>query len=100
MQPRTQTNLLILVLTVMGFVGGLVACGATKADAPEPTGSNNTPGTRIHVVQMPDGFRNVAVACDGTNEVFVTSRGAAADATPAASSVFVIPDSKRCGGNG
>lgn len=53
----------------------LTGCPATKGDAPEPTGDKVKPGRNTHVIQMPNGFRNIAVTCDGTTGVYVTSRG-------------------------
>ncbi len=78
----------------------LAGCNATKADAPEPTPSNIVNGTNTQVIRMPDGFRNIAVTCYGTNGVYVTSRGVyeagGQNATPLASSVFVLANDPHC----
>lgn len=78
----------------------LTGCGATKSDAPEPTPDNILNGTRTQVLRMPDGFRNVAVTCDGTTAIYVTSRGwsqeSTGDVVSLPSSVAVVPNAKRC----
>ena len=77
------------------IVVGLASCSATKAAAPEPTGANIRPGTHTRVIQMPNGFRNIAATCDGTTGVYVTSRGVA-EADPQPSSVAVLPNDPAC----
>lgn len=87
------------------IVGGLLVltgCPATKQDAPEPTSDNIINGTNTQVIRMPDGFRNVAVTCDKTTAIYVTSRGwsqeSGGDVVSLPSTVAVVPNSKRCGG--
>ena len=69
----------------------------SHSDAPDPcnTGDNCHAGTHQRVIKMPDGFRNVAVSCLGTNGVYVTSAGAG-DTLP--SSTFVLKDDPNCAG--
>jgi hypothetical protein len=85
------------------IVGGallLTGCPATKGDAPEPTGGNVKPGTNTRVIQMPNGFRNIAATCDGTTGVYVTSRGwseaggGSGDSLP--SGIAVLANDPRC----
>jgi hypothetical protein len=104
--PRPLVGL-IQFCAVVAFLGGLawilVGCGAsTKTDAPEPTPDNIVNGTNTQVIRMPDGFRNIAFTCYGSNGVYVTSRGTyqtgAENATPLASSVFVLADDPHCKG--
>lgn len=73
----------------------LTGCGATKGDAPEPTGSNILNGTNTKVIKMPDGFRNIAFTCFGTTGVYVTSRGVA-ETDPQPSGVAVLPNDPNC----
>lgn len=90
-----------LLGAVLLFV--LTACGNnSQKDAPEPTPANIINGTNTQVIQLPDGFRNVAFTCYGSNGIYVTSRGVyqagGKDATPLASSVFVLANDPHCGG--
>lgn len=73
----------------------LAGCSATHQNAPEPTSANIVNGTSVQVIQMPDGFRNVAVSCYGTVGVYVTSRGSDG-ATPQASGVAVLANDPHC----
>lgn len=84
----------------------LSGCSAVQQDAPEPTPDNIINGTATQVIQMPDGFRNLAFTCHGTVGLYVTSRGwvqASADknVTPLPSDVTAVLDHPRCkaGGN-
>lgn len=92
-------------LGVAGIVtiGALAACGSdAHTSAPDVEPSANKPGTNGAIIQMPDGFRNVAFTCFGKEGVYVTSRGAykngSSDFTPLPSSVFVVPNDPHCTG--
>lgn len=80
----------------------LIGCGNdSQQDAPEPTPDNIINGTNTRVIQMPEGFRNLAVTCDGTTALYVTSRGwvknqTSADYTSLPSSVTAVPNSEHC----
>lgn len=79
-------------LTIGLGIAGLMSMGAwscgTHTDAPDPTGPNTANATNLHVLKMPDGFRNVAYGCDAYgNMVYVTS-ASASDTLP--SSVYVV----------
>ena len=85
----------VVAVFALGF--GLASCSATKQDAPEPTGDKIKPGTNTRVIQMPDGFRNVAATCEGTTGIYVTSRGISeTEAQP--SSVALLANDPACGG--
>jgi hypothetical protein len=71
------------------------ACGSTHSNAPDPVPSNIIDGTNQHVIQEPDGFRNVAFSCFGSNGVYVTSRS---NVDSLASSLFVVPNDPHCSG--
>lgn len=80
------------------IVGGallLTGCPATKGDAPEPTGDNIKPGTHTRVIQMPNGFRNIAATCEGRTGIYVTSRGIDESAAQP-SSVALLPNDPAC----
>lgn len=57
----------------------LAGCGTTHNDAPDPAPANITVGTNQKVIKEPEGFRNVAFACNGTTGIYVTSRGVTSD---------------------
>lgn len=85
--------LLAAVFTIVVIVL-LSGCGADKAQEPfkdAPRGSTNEQPADI--IQMPDGFSNVAAKCDGTNRVYVVFHGDNAYGT-----VAVAPNDPRCGG--
>jgi hypothetical protein len=90
---------------IMGIVGvalmvlaGCAASGPTHQSAPNPAEINHQAANAI--VEMPDGFRNVAEKCDsGGNMILVSSRGELLDnnsggALPSA--VAVILNDPRC----
>jgi hypothetical protein len=77
------------------IVVGLASCSATKADAPEPSPSDIKSGTHTRVIQMPNGFRNVAATCQGSTGVYVTSRGVA-EADPQPSGIAVLANDPAC----
>lgn len=82
------------VLGMLALLGTTASSCDTKADAPEPTSSNIVNGTNTQVIRFPDGFRNVAFTCYGTNGVYVTSRGDSSN--PLTSSVFVLANDPHC----
>jgi hypothetical protein len=88
------------VFAAIGMLGfGLASCGAHQS-APEPSPSDIMDGAHTQVIRMPDGFRNVAVTCDGTTAVYVSSRGVgtAGDGTQVSSGLAIEPNSPRCKG--
>lgn len=87
------------LLAVSLFLSGLAltSCSATHQDAPDPTPSNIFVGTNPHVIQEPDGFRNVAFSCWDSTGVYVTSRGTDAS-SGITSSVAVILNDPHCKG--
>lgn len=56
---------------ILGIVLLVTGSGSSHSSAPDPGGRVGSNGT---VLQMPDGFRNVAFSCFGHNGVYVTSR--------------------------
>lgn len=92
----TRTRIAIGALSVCTVVAGftLSACGADHQSGPDPTAANTHPGTNEAVIQFPDGFRNVAFQCFGTEGVYVTSRGQTTDAIT--SGVAVQADDPHC----
>lgn len=98
-----KTAKIITAILAAFFAGiALVACSNdSQQDAPEPQPSDIFNGTHTQVIQMPEGFRNLAVTCDGTTALYVTSRGwvknqTSADYASLPSSVTAVPNSPRC----
>lgn len=85
----TIFSAVILILAALALVG----CSSTHQDAPNPSPSNIVNGTNQYVIQEPDGFRNVAFSCFGTNGVYVTSRS---NVDSLASSLFVVVNDPHC----
>jgi hypothetical protein len=85
------------VIVIASAVALLAACGSSHQSAPDPGNDvgGATPGTRGHVIQEPDGFRNVSFSCYGLDGVYVTSRGVTTG-TALPSSVFVVPNDEHC----
>lgn len=79
----------------------LAGCGSdSKKDAPEPTPDNIINGTHTQVIQMPDGFRNIAFTCYGTTGIYVTSRGylqgSANNVTSLPSDIAILDKDPKC----
>ncbi len=55
--------------------------------------SGNTNSTPADVIEMPDGFSNLAAKCDGPNRVYVAFHGDSAYGAMA-----VVPNDPRCTG--
>ena len=89
---------LVVVAVCAALIGAattISACSATHQSAPGPTPTSIGNGNNAAVIQEPNGFRNVAFSCFGSNGVYVTS-AAADDSLP--SSVFVVPNDPHCSG--
>jgi hypothetical protein len=92
-----KINPLVALFVILFSTGILLAaCSGSHADAPDP--GNNVggalPGTHAHVIQEPDGFRNVSFSCYGQNGIYVTSHGITSTVVP--SSVFVLVNDPNC----
>jgi hypothetical protein len=90
---RTVRTALLAGAALVAVVGSTAgACGAKgTGDAPvEPVSSqNNNPA---HIINMPDGFPNVAFKCDGKVGIYVVSH-AKTDVAP-----VIVQNDVRCGG--
>lgn len=96
METKLRTAALIGAVLV-----ALSGCSAVQQDAPEPTPENIINGTRTQVIQMPEGFRNIAFTCYGTTGLYVTSRGwikgsTDKNLTPLPSDVAAVPSDPKC----
>jgi hypothetical protein len=75
------------------LMGVLLGCGAEKLsepfhDAPRGKQTNDSPAD---VIEMPDGFNNLATKCDHGNRIYVTYH---ADSPYGA--VAVVPNAEGC----
>lgn len=87
--------ILLVVVGAALLIFAMVGCGADKAQEPfKDAPRGNTNESPADIIQMPDGFSNVAAKCDGTNRVYVVFHGDNAYGT-----VAVAPNDPRCGGN-
>ncbi|MFL6077967.1 MAG: hypothetical protein ACJ73S_31770 [Mycobacteriales bacterium] len=86
--PRVAAGLAVLAALVLTAAG----CG-DKANEPfrDAPRSDTTNSSAAEVIEMPDGFNNLASKCDGPNRVYVTYHG-----DRAYGSVAVVPNDPRC----
>lgn len=86
-----------LAVTAALALTGCGLGGESQKSAPDPVGI--TPAVS-RVIQMPDGFRNVAWSCNGKVGIYVTSRGVykvgSADYTALPSSIAVVNPDPNC----
>lgn len=96
-----KRSISLIAIAVLA-IGGASACGnKSQKNAPEPTPANIINGIRTQVIQMPDGFRNIAFTCYMGNGIYVTSRGwvaasATADVVPLPSGISVVAGDPAC----
>ena len=93
-----KISVIAIALSAVVVMSG---CSSVQQSAPEPTPDDIINGTNTQVIQMPEGFRNVAFTCHGTTGVYVTSRGwikgsTDANLTPLPSDISVVPDHEMC----
>lgn len=81
-----------IITTLIAGTLALSACGESTQDA--NTGDRNVGPADI--INMPDGFSNVAHKCDGPNMVYVIYHGSSSDSR-AYGSVAVVANDPRCG---
>lgn len=89
-RPNLSKRTLALSLAVVLTLGGLTGCGKFVEpynDAPVSGQNKNA----AEVVNMPDGFSNVATKCDHGNRVYVAYHG-----DSAYGSVAVSPKDPSC----
>jgi hypothetical protein len=94
MQLLTTRSTAVIGAVILTF-GVVAACGASghgNAEV-EPGGVDNS---KARIIQMPDGFRNVAAKCDGSTMVYSGSRGETSDKV--GSGIAVVPNDPRCPG--
>ena len=93
---RLRGNATLLVMAGVAIVLLLVVLSScAKANEPfkdAPTsGRNDSPA---QIIEMPDGFSNLAGKCDGQNYVYVVFHG-----DNKYGSIAVVPNDPRCGGS-
>lgn len=80
--------------TLVVFALALAGCGESREDA----GINNRDVGPADIINMPDGFSNVAHKCDGPNMVYVIYHGSSTEGAKAYGSVAVVANDPRCAG--
>lgn len=92
---------IVIVIVAVVAVMTTACTSASQHDAPEPEPDDIINGTHTQVIQMPDGFRNLAFTCHGTVGLYVTSRGwvqssADKNIVPLPSTVSAVTDHPMC----
>ena len=81
-------------LALIGVVGLFALTGCAKANEPfKDAGTKGRNTAPAEVIEMPDGFSNVAAKCDGANMVYVVFHG-----DNKYGSLSVVPNDPRCTG--
>lgn len=83
-------------LAPFALVGGVVitlALGGASCESRQDAGVSNRDTGPADLINMPDGYSNVAHKCDGPNMVYVIYHG-----TSAYGSVAVVANDPRCTG--
>jgi hypothetical protein len=93
---KLRRNLLGVAAGLAALVVAAAGCG-DKAHEPfrDAPRTHNSNSGAAEVIEMPDGFNNLASKCDGPNRVYVTYHG-----NSAYGSVAVVPNDPRCTGGG
>jgi len=86
-----KTLLATFVATVAAVLA-LSACGESTQDS----GVNNRDTGPADLINMPDGYSNVAHKCDGPNMVYVIYHGSFAEGPKAYGSLAVVANDPRC----
>jgi hypothetical protein len=74
----------------------IVAGGATGCESNQDAGVGNRNTGSADLINMPDGFSNVAHKCDGPNMVYVIYHGNYSEGPKAYGSVSVVANDPRC----
>ena len=93
MKMKYRKYVFLLSFLFSALILGIVGCSATHRSSPNPTDENIVNGTNSHIIQEPNGYRNVAFQCFGPNGVYVSSRSTV-DTLP--SSIFVVVNDPQC----
>lgn len=70
--------------------------GAASCESTQDAGVNNRDTGPADIINMPDGYSNVAHKCDGTNMVYVIYHGNIHEGPKAYGSVSVVANDPRC----
>jgi len=81
----------IAAVTLVGLTLASTGCGESRHDAPV----NNRDTGSADVINMPDGFSNVAAKCNGPNMVYTIYHGNFADSRDYGS-IAVVANDPRC----
>ena len=80
----------LLAVLLVSALGGCSKYNEDRGRGDAPIGETNE--AKRDVYEFPDQYANIAVACDGTSRMYVTTRKGDVAAT-----LVVIPDSPECG---
>lgn len=82
----------VVVFAALALAG---CSGPEQDDGPDPLPENIIDPATVRVIRMPEGFRNVAMTCDGSTGIYVTSRGCES-CTTVGSGIAVVLGDPRC----
>ncbi len=69
---RSSKKALASAVVAAGFTAAACSNTGTFGEEFRDTGVANRDDTPADIIQMPEGFSNVAAKCDGTSRVYVT----------------------------
>lgn len=89
--PKISTRIIGGIMLAVLAVASLSGCKGCEGNQDAPVNSRDT--VPADVINMPNGFSNVAHKCDGSNMVYVIFHG-----DGGYGSVAVVPNDPRCAG--
>jgi hypothetical protein len=92
MRTSNIFKIAIGALVLGGSLMIISACGESTQDA----GVGNRNIGNADLINMPDGYSNVAHKCDGPNMVYVIYHGSVTEGPKAYGSVAVVANDPRC----
>lgn len=94
-RSKNPYSFTIMVIVVIAFAAVLVTLlGACESR--QDAGVNNRDTGPADLINMPDGYSNVAHKCDGPNMVYVIYHGNTREGPKAYGALAVVPNDPRC----
>lgn len=86
-----------VTVTVLGALTVLLLAGADGCESSQDAGvSERDKGPARVIVNMPDGYSNVAAKCEGPNMVYVIYHGNSSEGARPYGALAVVPNDPRC----
>lgn len=90
-----RLNKKVLVTAIAG-IAILIGVSAESCESHQDAGVGNRDVGNADLINMPDGYSNVAHKCDGPNMVYVIYHGNTAEGPKAYGSLAVVANDPRC----